>query len=136
MNLLRNIVLYLITLVTIIGCDTLWLKYIAHDWYMKLFGQWIQSFNIIPALCFYLLFVAGLHVFIIHMLPEGTASFQYALYGIFFGCVAYATYDLTNLATITNWPLYGACVDIVWGSCVAGFGMYVTAVLGKFWNLL
>ncbi len=136
MNYKSAAILYIISLVIMMTCDFVWLKFIAHDWYMKLFGQWIQSFILLPALFFYLLFVLGLHVFVIHMVPVETSSLVYGLYGAFFGCIAYATYDLTNLATIKDWPVYGACVDIAWGAFVAGLTTYSTILISRFWNLL
>ena len=136
MNYKSAFFLYAISLITMIACDIIWLKYIANAWYLRIFGQWIQNFNLVPALCFYLLFVAGLHVFVIHMLPSSTNILVYSLYGAFLGCIAYATYDLTNLATIKDWPLYGACIDIVWGSFAAGLTTCVTVTIGKYWGAL
>jgi len=68
------------------------------------------------AILFYLLFVLGLVVFVIVPAVE-QSSFVYALgYGGFFGFITYATYDLTNLATLKDWPVAVTIVDLVWGT--------------------
>ena len=68
---------------------------------------------------FYLIFMAGLLFFVIEPSVR-TQSIRYALAaGAFFGFVAYATYDLTNLATIEGWPLFVTVIDLIWGAFVA-----------------
>ena len=72
------------------------------------------------AIIFYLLFIVGLVVFIITPALR-QQSWQSALFfGALFGLISYATYDLTNLATINNWPLLVTVVDLIWGSVLAG----------------
>lgn len=68
---------------------------------------------------FYLIFVAGILVFVVNpALGEG-ALIKVVLLGALFGLVAYATYDLTNLATIQNWPLKIVLIDLAWGSFIS-----------------
>lgn len=75
--------------------------------------------NWTAAIIFYLIFIAGLVVFVISPALE-KQNWQYAmLTGAFFGFVTYATYDLTNLATIKNWPLIVTLVDLVWGTVLS-----------------
>jgi uncharacterized membrane protein len=76
-----------------------------------------EDFSIGPAVLFYLLYVAGLVYFV--MLPA-SRSRDALLRGALFGLIAYATYDLTNQATLRDWPWQVTLVDLVWGAFVTG----------------
>jgi uncharacterized membrane protein len=117
---------YVITLVVFLAIDMVWLTVIAKKLYADKLGYLMApKANLIAALLFYLLFVAGLMVFVVN--PALTAgSWTHALLrGFLFGLVTYATYDLTNLATVKDWPLLITVIDLVWGTFVSG----ATAVL-------
>jgi len=74
-----------------------------------------KNVNWPAALIFYLLFIAGLVVFVIQPGLAAKSLFKTVLLAALFGLVTYATYDLTNLATIKNWPLIVTIVDLIWG---------------------
>ena len=67
----------------------------------------------------YLLFVAGVLVFAVGPGLQANSFRKAVLLGGFFGLVTYATYDLTNMATVKNWPLIVTLVDLAWGTAVA-----------------
>jgi uncharacterized membrane protein len=75
--------------------------------------------NWFAAIIFYLLFIAGLVTFVISPAVEKHSWVSAVLYGALFGLVTYATYDLTNLATLKDWPLTVTVVDLVWGTVLA-----------------
>ena len=75
--------------------------------------------NLFAALIFYLIFIAGLIVFVITPALDKKIWTQALLAGAFFGLVTYATYDLTNLATVKDWPLIVTIVDLIWGMFVS-----------------
>ena len=75
--------------------------------------------NWTAAVIFYLLFVAGMVVFAISPAIQRASLLHAVLLGGFFGLVTYATYDLTNLATLRDWPIFLTAVDIVWGTFLA-----------------
>ena len=76
--------------------------------------------KLLAALVFYLLFVVGLQFFVLNP-ALAAGSWKTALFaGMFFGLVTYATYDLTNLATVRDWPVLITAIDLVWGSFVSG----------------
>ena len=112
--------MYLISTGIFLCIDAIWLGFIARGIYAKYLG-YIMAKNIVwwAAGVFYLIFMAGLLFFVIE--PSViTQSIRYALAaGAFFGFVAYATYDLTNLATIEGWPLFVTVIDLIWGAFVA-----------------
>ena len=112
--------MYLISTGIFLCIDAIWLGFIARGIYAKYLG-YIMAKNIVwwAAGVFYLIFMAGLVFFVIESSVR-TQSIRYALAaGAFFGFVAYATYDLTNLATIEGWPLFVTVIDLIWGAFVA-----------------
>ena len=112
--------MYLISTGIFLCIDAIWLGFIARGIYAKYLG-YIMAKNIVwwAAGVFYLIFMAGLLFFVIEPSVR-IQSIRYALAaGAFFGFVAYATYDLTNLATIEGWPLFVTVIDLIWGAFVA-----------------
>lgn len=100
--------------------DITWLGLIARNFYRKHMGFLMKSeVDWIPALLLYMLFVAALVLFVINPAIEKESWMHALLFGAFFGLVAYASYDLTNLATIKNWPMVVTLVDIAWGVTVS-----------------
>lgn len=100
--------------------DMIWLGLVAKDFYRNQIGSLMKpEVNWTAAIIFYLIFIAGLVVFVITPAIEN-ASWKHAMvYGAFFGFVCYATYDLTNLAVAIDWPLVVTLVDLVWGAVLA-----------------
>ena len=110
---------YGIAIVVFLTIDAIWLLLIAKNLYSKYLGYLMaKSPNLLAALVFYLIFVAGMLYFVI-MPALNKSSWQDALVsGMFFGLVTYATYDLTNLATVKDWPITITLIDLAWGSFV------------------
>jgi uncharacterized membrane protein len=112
--------LYLATLAAFFAVDLVWLGLVASTFYRKHLGFLMSpKVNWPAALIFYLLFVVGILVFAV--LPGLEAgSLKTTLWrAALFGLIAYATYDLTNLATLKDWPLIVTIVDLVWGTAVS-----------------
>jgi uncharacterized membrane protein len=121
MSVVKIIILYVITLVIFLGIDALWLGVISKNFYRTHLGSLLRdSFNLGPALAFYLLYIVGLMVFVIVPAVNNDSFLQAAGLGILFGLVAYATYDLSNLATLKNWPVTIVVADLLWGMFVSG----------------
>jgi uncharacterized membrane protein len=113
---MQFIKIYLITLPVFFAIDMIWLGFIAKDFYRENVGQLLTpNINWTAAIVFYLMFIAGLIIFVISPAIE-KSSWHYALiYGALFGLITYATYDLTNLATLKDWSLKVTIVDLIWG---------------------
>lgn len=113
--------LYAIAFPVFLAIDMVWLIFIAKKFYAEQIGYIMtKNPNLIAAFAFYLLFIAGLIVFVITPALD-KRSWIYALgMGAFFGLVTYATYDLTNLATLRDWPMLVTVVDLIWGTTLAG----------------
>jgi uncharacterized membrane protein len=112
--------LYAIALPIFFAIDMIWLGFIAKNFYRDQIGFLMRSdLNWVAAIIFYLLFVVGLVVFVIAPAIEKHAWSHALLYGALFGLIAYATYDLSNLATLKDWPLLVTIVDLIWGAVLA-----------------
>ena len=117
---------YLVAVVVFFGIDLVWLGVVAQRFYHQQIGFLLSPrVNWPAAITFYLLYVAGMvHFALRPAIVQG--SWQTALFtGAFFGFITYATYDLTNLATLRDWPLLVTLVDLAWGTTL---GAAVTTV--------
>ena len=100
--------------------DLLWLGVIARGWLAQQLGPLMrEQIMLAPAILFYLLYSVGLGFFAVQPSLADGDWMRAAMVGAFFGLVAYGTYDLTNLATIRNWPLPMVIVDLVWGAVLS-----------------
>jgi len=112
--------LFLIALPVFFAIDMIWLALVAKNFYKEQIGFLMRpDVNWFAAIIFYLLFIAGLITFVISPAVIKQSWVHALLYGALFGLITYATYDLTNLATIKDWPLLVTVVDLIWGSVLA-----------------
>ena len=107
--------------------DLVWLGFIANNLYRKYLGFIMRpSPNWTAAIIFYLLYLAGLVFFVINPAVE-KSSWKFALLaGMIFGLITYATYDLTNLATLKDWPILITVIDLIWGTTLGGLVSVIT----------
>lgn len=112
--------LYLIALPVFFVIDMAWLVLVAKKFYQDQIGFLMKpDVNWFAAIIFYLLFIGGLVLFVISPAVEKHSWIHALLYGAFFGLITYATYDLTNLATLKDWPILVTIVDLIWGTVLA-----------------
>lgn len=112
----RHLVSYGAALLVLLALDALWLGIIAMDWYRAGIGHLMaEHVNVAAAVLFYLLFPIGVVVFA--ATPARDARHAAVLGGLL-GFLCYATYDLTNLATLRGWPVGITVADIAWGTLV------------------
>jgi uncharacterized membrane protein len=112
--------LYLITLPVFFAIDIAWLGIVAKNFYRRQIGFLMaKDINWPAAVIFYLLFIAGLAFFVISPAIEKRIWRDALLMGALFGLITYATYDLTNLATIKGWPILVTIVDLAWGAILS-----------------
>ena len=111
---------YLAAASAMVALDVLWLGVIAKAMYQQAIGHLMAEQPRLPAaLAFYGLYALGLVIFTIAPQADDTGWGRTMLMGALFGLVAYATYDLSNLATLRNWPSSLAMVDMVWGTVLS-----------------
>lgn len=118
---MNNVFLYIITTVIFFAIDMVWLGFVAKDFYRKHIGTLLaDNVNWPAAIVFYLLYIGGILFFaVLPALKSGT--WQTALLnGAVLGMLCYATYDLTNMATLKNWSFTVVWVDIIWGIVLTG----------------
>lgn len=107
--------------------DFIWLTKVAKGFYQSHMGELMAvEVKMVPAIIFYLLYLAGLVLFAISPALRSESWLMAAGLGLLLGIVAYASYDLTNMATLKDWSLTLTLVDIAWGACVSA----VSAVAG------
>jgi uncharacterized membrane protein len=113
--------LYFIALPVFFAIDFIWLALVARKFYVAQLGLLMKTnINWAAAITFYLLFIVGLVIFAIAPAMEKKSIAWAIVMGGLFGFFTYATYDLTNLATLKNWPLGVTVVDMIWGVVLAG----------------
>jgi uncharacterized membrane protein len=118
---MKTLIIYGMTTVVFFAIDMLWLGLIAKNFYREKLGFILSpDVNWYAAVIFYLIYIGGILYFAV--LPAmKDESWQTALIqGAVLGFLCYATYDLTNMATIKNWPLTVVLVDIIWGIVLTG----------------
>ncbi len=120
MNIKSVIISYLLTFVVFLMIDMLWLGVIAKNIYRKYLGNLLSDqVNWTAAFIFYFIYVLGISIFAIYPSVNKDSVYNAILMGALFGFFTYATYDLTNLATLKGWPLPIVIIDIIWGSVLS-----------------
>jgi len=132
MSFKQMVILYLITLAVFFLIDIVWLGVVAKDFYRLHLGTMLSpKVNWGAAILFYLLFIAGLLIFVIRPALVQGEVLPALLLGALFGLISYATYDLSNLATLKDWPLIVTVVDLVWGTTLGGLVSLISTLLGR-----
>ena len=124
--------LYFATLIAFFAIDIVWLALVARTFYRTYLGFLMApSPNWLAAILFYLLFVVGILVFAVLPGLETNSLKTTLLRAALFGLIAYATYDLTNLATVKDWPLIVTVVDMIWGTVLSVAVSFAGYMAGK-----
>ena len=118
MKMIGSFVTVALSLVVI---DAIWLGLVAPAFYKKHIGHLMAANpNWIAAALFYTVFIVGLLYFVVRPLSADASLAKVFLTGALFGLVTYATYDLTNQATLKDWPVVVTAVDLAWGMFLSG----------------
>ncbi|MBB5348671.1 DUF2177 family protein [Desulfoprunum benzoelyticum] len=127
--------LYLLTVPVFFLIDMIWLGLVARNFYREQLHSLLSpQVNWTAALLFYFIYIAGILFFAVRPGLEAGSLGRACLSGALFGFFTYATYDLTNLATLRDWPVLVSVVDIGWGTLlctlVSGAAYLIGARLG------
>jgi uncharacterized membrane protein len=127
---------YGVAAVVMLALDAVWLTATANSFYRHLLGDiMLDGFRPAPAVVFYVLYVGGITIFALHPAFASKQWTTAAVYGALFGLFAYATYDLTNQATLKTWSTLVTLIDMAWGCCLtaaaATAGYLAAAALTK-----
>ena len=113
--------LYLLTLAVFLGLDSVWLGVVSRGFYSEQLGYLMRpSPQWVAAGAFYFFNIFGILIFVVLPALERKSMGRAGMLGILFGFFTYATYDLTNLATVRDWPLRVTFVDLGWGMILTG----------------
>ncbi len=129
---MRYLKIYLVSLAAFFAMDMLWLGLVAREFYSQQIGYIMApSPNWIAAIIFYLLFILGILTFVVLPGLEQGSLKTTLLRGALFGLITYATYDLTNLATLKDWPVLLTIVDMAWGTVLSVLVSSISFMAGK-----
>lgn len=128
----RTVVSYFAVLAAIAVVDGIWLGVLMRDFYFNGLGPLMRAEVLwLPAVAFYLAYAAGVVFLAVRPALAGGSTGTAALNGVVTGLTAYATYDLTNLATIEGFPTTLALVDIAWGGLLTGIAAAAGHAAGR-----
>ncbi len=134
MNATLFIKMYLITIPVFFVIDIIWLGVISKGFYKEQLGYLMaESVKWPAAVIFYLLYIAGLVLFSIMPAVEKQSLLRAVFLGASLGLVAYSTYDLTNYATIKDWPLIVVIVDMIWGTVLSAGVCAISYLIASRW---
>ena len=109
-----------VTFIVFMGIDLIWLGFVAKNLYAKYLGYLMApKINWVAALIFYVIFIIGILYFVIAPSLVDRNLGQLILRAALFGFITYATYDLTNLATVRDWPITITIIDLIWGTTLS-----------------
>ena len=113
--------------------DAVWLRWAGPNFYRPAIGELLaDSFRMAPALVFYAAYIAAMVWFAVRPGLAGGIGAA-ALNGALLGAICYATYDLTNQATMKVWPIHVTLADIAWGAFATAVAASVaTWAAGRF----
>ena len=127
-----NIKLFIVAFAVFLVIDLVWLGLIAKNLYREHLGFLMkENVNWLAAIIFYLVFIVGIVAFVVVPALEAGSWHHALLYGALFGLVTYSTYDLTNLATLKDWPVVITIIDLIWGTFLAASVSVITFFIFK-----
>ncbi len=133
---MKIVISFFATLVSMLVIDGVWLTLMAKRFYATQLGTLMtKNPQLFPAAIFYFIYAIALTILIV--LPGVQANFglgKIFLYGALFGLAAYATYDLTNQATLRDWSLLVTVVDLVWGTVLTGTLAVIASSVTKYFS--
>ena len=108
---------YVVTMVIFFAIDMVWLGFVAKNIYRENIGHLMaESANMPAAAVFYALYIGGILFFVLNPALEKDSITYALMLGAIYGFITYSTYDMTNLATLKDWPLTITIIDITWGT--------------------
>ena len=132
MEISRILITYAVSIPVFFAIDMVWLGVIAKNFYRKSLESLLTpNVNWTAALIFYFIFLAGILIFaLIPGIEKKSLAYTVKMAAVF-GFIAYATYDLTNLATLRDWPLMISIVDMCWGAFLSASTAAITYMIMK-----
>ena len=124
---------YLLTFAVFLALDFCWLTFTSARLYAPLLGDLMApQFRAVPAVLFYLIYIAGLTWFAVRAGIAGGPRAG-ALNGAMFGLACYGTYDLTNQATLVHWSSQITVLDLIWGTSASALAAALASEMAGRW---
>lgn len=123
---MNYILTFIASIVTFLGLDSIWIKFVAKPELDKIAGSYMKSPNILAAVLFYIIYLSGVILFVVKF--SGSPK-QAALIGFGIGFISYATYELTNMSTLSNWSWKMVILDTLWGGILTAITSVVIYLL-------
>lgn len=133
--MIKYTLLYIITTPVFFVIDMFWLGIIAKKFYRTQLGNFLGHVNWTAAIIFYFIFIAGIIIFAVVPAIDANSLTKAIMLGALFGFIAYATYDLTNLSTLKDWPITVTLVDMIWGAVLSGSVATISFFIAKWLGL-
>lgn len=124
---MQYIVAYLVAALAFGAMDAVWLNTMFARLYKPEIGELLGDLRWAPALVFYLLYLIGMQIFAVAPALKSGQWTTALIYGALFGLFCYATYDLTNHATMKVWSVKVTVIDIIWGTFATGTASAIAA---------
>ena len=132
---IKPFLLFSIATITFFVIDFTWLGLVARNFYKAELGTLMKTdINWIAAIAFYLIFIFGILFFAVYPAINSNSIQKAFIYGALFGFIAYSTYDLTNLATLKDWPIKLTIIDILWGTILSASVATITFYISRHLN--
>jgi len=120
---------YITVTIVFVALDAIWLTFMGPALYKPALGDILaDKVRILPAIVFYAIYPVGVVTFVMVPALRAGSVGQAAVYGALFGLIAYATYDLTNAATLRNWTTQITLADMAWGAFATGLSATIAVV--------
>ncbi|CAN7401496.1 DUF2177 family protein [Caballeronia sp. LjRoot29] len=124
------VVAFAVTAVVFLVLDAIWLGVISRSLYQReIGGLLLAKPNFVAAAVFYVIYIAGMVYFCVVPGIVEQSALRGLMNGAIFGIVAYATYDLTNLATLKGWSTTLVFVDVAWGAVASAAASAVAVAI-------
>ena len=115
----KALIAFAVLAIAFLAIDTIWLGFIAVDFYKATIGHLLAPKpDFVAAAFFYVIYLGGVVHFVVLPAVAAGSLLKATRQGALFGFVAYATYDLTNMATMRDWPLSVTLADLAWGAFI------------------
>lgn len=126
----KNVILFIIATIVFLLIDLLWLGVLSKDLYKEELGHLISNeFKLVPAVIFYIAFVIGLLVLVLKPGIKEKSLKKIIIYALIYGFATYGAYDLTNYATMKDFPLLIVVIDLIWGTSLTLVTSIITYVV-------
>jgi len=126
------LIAYAVALVVMLACDMVWLSTVGANVYRPRLGDLLLDKPVLwAAALFYLIYIMGVMIFAVTPALRDESWLRALVLGALFGAFAYATYDLTNLATVRGWSALVSALDIAWGAGLTGIAATAAYVVAQ-----